>query len=54
VKANCWAGPTQVEVRDVPEPAILNRRDAIVKITSTAMRIGSSPLRRLRADHAGR
>jgi threonine dehydrogenase-like Zn-dependent dehydrogenase len=37
VRANCWTGKRSVEVRDVPDPAILNRRDAIVKITSTAI-----------------
>jgi threonine dehydrogenase-like Zn-dependent dehydrogenase len=37
MKANCWMGPKHVEVRDVPDPQILNRRDAIVKITSTAI-----------------
>jgi threonine dehydrogenase-like Zn-dependent dehydrogenase len=30
-------GRITVEVRDVPDPAILNRRDAIVKVTSTAI-----------------
>jgi threonine dehydrogenase-like Zn-dependent dehydrogenase len=30
-------GKGSVEVRDVPEPQILNRRDAIVRITSTAI-----------------
>jgi threonine dehydrogenase-like Zn-dependent dehydrogenase len=30
-------GRTSVEVRDVPDPAILNERDAIVRITSTAI-----------------
>jgi threonine dehydrogenase-like Zn-dependent dehydrogenase len=30
-------GRTSVEVRDVPDPTILNARDAIVKITSTAI-----------------
>jgi threonine dehydrogenase-like Zn-dependent dehydrogenase len=30
-------GRNSVEVTDVPDPAILNRRDAIVKITSTAI-----------------
>jgi threonine dehydrogenase-like Zn-dependent dehydrogenase len=30
-------GRNTVEVRDVPDPAILNRRDAIVKVTSTAI-----------------
>jgi len=37
MKANCWMGKQKVEVRDVPEPQILNQRDAIVKITSTAI-----------------
>ncbi|GHD87570.1 zinc-dependent alcohol dehydrogenase [Streptomyces naganishii] len=37
MKANCWAGPDSVEVRDVPEPALLNSRDAIVRVTSTAI-----------------
>ncbi|MDH2443806.1 glutathione-dependent formaldehyde dehydrogenase [Amnibacterium sp. CER49] len=37
MRANCWMGRTSVEVRDVPDPTILNERDAIVKITSTAI-----------------
>jgi threonine dehydrogenase-like Zn-dependent dehydrogenase len=37
MKANCWIKPNTVKVQDVPDPAILNRRDAIVKITSTAI-----------------
>jgi threonine dehydrogenase-like Zn-dependent dehydrogenase len=37
VKANCWISPNTVEVQDVPDPKILNSRDAIVKITSTAI-----------------
>jgi threonine dehydrogenase-like Zn-dependent dehydrogenase len=37
VKANCWVSPNKVEVTDVPDPAILNSRDAIVKITATAI-----------------
>ena len=37
MKANCWAKPNTVRVEKVPDPAILNRRDAIVKITSTAI-----------------
>jgi threonine dehydrogenase-like Zn-dependent dehydrogenase len=37
MKATCWMGRNSVEVTDVPDPAILNRRDAIVKITSTAI-----------------
>jgi threonine dehydrogenase-like Zn-dependent dehydrogenase len=37
MKANCWMGKKKVEVMDVPDPKILNRRDAIVKISSTAI-----------------
>jgi threonine dehydrogenase-like Zn-dependent dehydrogenase len=37
MKANCWIRPNKVEVLQVPDPVILNRRDAIVKITSTAI-----------------
>ena len=37
MKANCWMGVNRVEVRDVPDPEILNPRDAIVRISSTAI-----------------
>jgi threonine dehydrogenase-like Zn-dependent dehydrogenase len=37
MKATCWMGVHRVEVRDVPDPEILNDRDAIVRITSTAI-----------------
>ena len=37
MKANCWMGALRVEVRDVPDPKILNPRDAVVRITSTAI-----------------
>jgi len=37
MKANCWMGTRQVEVTDVPDPAILNPRDAIIRITNTAI-----------------
>ena len=37
MKATCWMGKGSVEVRDVPDPKILNQRDAIVRITSTAI-----------------
>jgi len=37
MRANTWAGRNKVEVRDVPDPKILNKRDAIVRITSTAI-----------------
>ena len=37
MKANCWMGTRNVQVEDVPDPKILNSRDAIVRITSTAI-----------------
>ena len=37
MKATCWMGPTHMEVREVPDPTILNHQDCIVKITSTAI-----------------
>jgi threonine dehydrogenase-like Zn-dependent dehydrogenase len=37
MRANCWEGKTTVRVEDVPDPKILNSRDAIVRITSTAI-----------------
>jgi threonine dehydrogenase-like Zn-dependent dehydrogenase len=37
VKANCWVRPNTVRVETVPDPKILNRRDAIVKVTATAI-----------------
>ncbi len=37
MRATCWTGRNSVEVLDVPEPRILNSRDAIVRITSTAI-----------------
>jgi threonine dehydrogenase-like Zn-dependent dehydrogenase len=37
MKANCWMGKTKVQVENVPDPEILNARDAIVRITSSAI-----------------
>jgi threonine dehydrogenase-like Zn-dependent dehydrogenase len=37
MKATLWMGRNNVEVEDVPDPKILNERDAIVRITSTAI-----------------
>ena len=37
MKAACWMGTKRVEVDDVPDPKILNDRDAIVRITATAI-----------------
>jgi threonine dehydrogenase-like Zn-dependent dehydrogenase len=37
MRANVWSGRNTVQVENVPDPEILNSRDAIVKITSTAI-----------------
>jgi len=37
MKANCWYGKEEVRVERVPDPGILNPRDAIIKVTSTAI-----------------
>ncbi len=37
MRATCWMGRNKVSVETVPDPEILNARDAIVKITSTAI-----------------
>ena len=37
MKANCWFGKHDMRVVNVPDPEIINPRDAIVKITSTAI-----------------
>ena len=37
MKANTWMGKQDVRIQNVPDPKILNQRDAIVKITSSAI-----------------
>jgi threonine dehydrogenase-like Zn-dependent dehydrogenase len=37
MKANCWEGKRTVRVEEVPDPKILNSRDAIIRVTSTAI-----------------
>jgi threonine dehydrogenase-like Zn-dependent dehydrogenase len=37
MKALCWYGKFDIRVEDVPDPIILNPRDAIVKVTSSAI-----------------
>src|SRR3954471_23572143 len=37
MKANCWIDKKKVRVEQVPDPKILNSRDAIVRVTSTAI-----------------
>ena len=55
MKALCWYGKNDVRVATVPDPKILNPRDAIIKITTTA--ICGSDLHlyeRLHSDHGAR
>jgi threonine dehydrogenase-like Zn-dependent dehydrogenase len=37
MKAVCWNGPVDVKVENVPDPKILNSRDAVVRVTATAI-----------------
>ena len=37
MRATCWNGKHDIQVEQVPDPQILNDRDAIVRITSTAI-----------------
>jgi threonine dehydrogenase-like Zn-dependent dehydrogenase len=37
MRANCWYGTRDMRVEQVPDPKILNQRDAIVRISSTAI-----------------
>ncbi len=37
MRAVCWQAPRDIRVETVPDPTILNPRDAIVRVTSTAI-----------------
>jgi len=37
MRANCWYGKNKLSVENVKDPEILNSRDAIVRVTSTAI-----------------
>jgi threonine dehydrogenase-like Zn-dependent dehydrogenase len=37
MRALCWEAPTKVGVHTVPDPGIMSPRDAVVKVTSTAI-----------------
>jgi threonine dehydrogenase-like Zn-dependent dehydrogenase len=37
MKAICWHGPNKMKVDEVPDPQILNQRDAIIRVTSAAI-----------------
>ncbi|MEQ8849740.1 zinc-dependent alcohol dehydrogenase [Botrimarina sp.] len=37
MKAICWRGKHDVRVEDTPDPKILNPRDAVIRVTSTAI-----------------
>ncbi|MBG0830688.1 glutathione-dependent formaldehyde dehydrogenase [Planomonospora sp. ID67723] len=36
MRALCWAGVNELAVQDVPDPAILNRQDVIVRVTASS------------------
>jgi threonine dehydrogenase-like Zn-dependent dehydrogenase len=36
MKALCWTGVNELSIEQVPDPAIINAQDAIVKVTMTA------------------
>ena len=40
MKANCWYGKQDVRVEEVEDPKIINRQDAIIKITASAICCG--------------
>ncbi len=37
MKAVCWMGKQKMQVHEVPDPQLLNPRDAIIRVTSTAI-----------------
>ncbi len=37
MKAVCWTGVNDVRVEQVPDPSLLNPRDAIVKVRATTI-----------------
>jgi threonine dehydrogenase-like Zn-dependent dehydrogenase len=37
MKATCWEGKRNVRIEEVPDPTIIDSRDAIVRVTSTAI-----------------
>ena len=37
MRALCWFGKRDVRVQDVDDPEIINPRDAVVRVTSTAI-----------------
>lgn len=37
MKAACWMGKRKVSVEEVPDPQLLNARDAIIKVTATTI-----------------
>ncbi|UDF05319.1 alcohol dehydrogenase catalytic domain-containing protein [Asticcacaulis sp. AND118] len=37
MKALCWHGAGDVRIDTVPDPKLLDPRDAIIKVTSTAI-----------------
>ncbi len=55
MRAVCWHGVGEVRVEQVPDPSILNPRDAIVKRDLDGdLRLGPAPVRRLHSDDVSR
>ena len=55
MRALTWHGKHNVQVDTVPDPQIVNPRDAIIKITATAIwRLGPAPLRQHDSGHVER
>jgi threonine dehydrogenase-like Zn-dependent dehydrogenase len=37
MRAVCWRAPRDIRVETVPDPTLLNPRDAIIRVTATAI-----------------
>ena len=44
MRALCWYGTGDVRVERVPDPTLVNPRDAVVRVSSTAIMMKSSPV----------
>lgn len=53
MKAVCWYGKKDIRVENVPDPKIINNRDAIIKVTATALCDNSNPNEELSRKETG-
>nr|WP_241091309.1 hypothetical protein [Pseudomonas viridiflava] len=54
MRALTWQAPNKLQVDTVPDPAILNPRDAIIRVTLSSvlgLRFGPAPAGRLRSGN---